>query len=158
MRAGIAIGSNLGDRYGVLNQAILNIKLLHEEGEFLTSSFLHTEPQDCPPGSPEFLNAVVELETSLTPLDLLTKLRSLEAKAGRPEKHEFHAPRTLDLDILYCDDLTLHFDELQLPHPRITERYFVLKPLAEIRPDLILPGWSQCCENYLLNSNNKSTQ
>lgn len=149
MRAGIALGSNLGDRHAFLNQAILNLKGLHEQGEFLASSFLETEPQDCPPGSPAFLNAVVELETSLTPLLLLDRLQAFEIGAGRPRDHGFHAPRTLDLDILYCDDLILESPRLQLPHPRIRERNFVLKTLTEIRPDLILPGWSYRCDYYL---------
>ena len=150
MRAGIALGSNLGDRHAFLNQAILNLKGLHERGEFLASSFLETEPQDCPPGSPAFLNAVVELQTSLTPLLLLDCLQAFEIEASRSRDHGFHTPRTLDLDILYCNDLTFECPRLQLPHPRIRERYFVLKPLTEIRPDLILPGWSYRCDYYLL--------
>ena len=85
MRAGIALGSNLGDRHAFLDQAILNLKGLHEQGEFLASSFLETEPHDCPPGSPAFLNAVVELETSLNPMLLLDKLQDLEIRSGRPQ-------------------------------------------------------------------------
>ena len=156
MRAGIALGSNLGDRHAFLDQAIHNLKNLHEGGEFLNSSFLETEPWDCPPGTPAFLNAVVELETSLPPLLLLDCLQALEIGAGRPQDHGFHTPRTLDLDILYCGDLILGDSRLQLPHPRIRERYFVLKPLTEIRPDLTLPGWGRQCDFYLSKISKKS--
>ena len=150
MRAGIALGSNLGNRHAFLSKALVDLKNIHEDGEFLTSTFVETPPQDCPPDSPDFLNAVVELKTSLTPLELLDKLRSLELGSGRESDHGFHTPRTLDLDLLYCDGLLLDHPDLQLPHPRIRERYFVLKPLAEIRPDLILPGWPKSCKYYLL--------
>jgi 2-amino-4-hydroxy-6-hydroxymethyldihydropteridine diphosphokinase len=149
MRAGIALGSNLGDRHTLLREAVAQLKNLHEEGNFLASSFHETEPKDCPPSSPFFLNAVVELETSLPPLALLECLQRLELEAGRPKEHAFHAPRTLDLDILYYGALTLRLEELTLPHPRMTERLFVLAPLAEIRSDLRLPGWQMSCQEYL---------
>ena len=153
MRAGIALGSNLGDRHAFLQGAVEDLKKIHEGGDFLLSSFYETDPLDCPPGSPLFLNAAVELETSLPPLVLLDHLQVLECQSGRPGQHEFHGPRTLDLDILYCGRLILHSGKLTLPHPRITERLFVLKPLAEIRPDLSLPGWSMECQNYLFKIN-----
>ncbi len=137
MRAGIALGSNLGDRYALLAQAVESLKELHESGDFLISSFYETDPQDCPPQSPKFLNAVLELETSLEPQALLNHLQSLEREAGRSEEHRFHTPRTLDLDILYYGTSPLDTPELQLPHPRMRERSFVMKPLGEIRPDLI---------------------
>jgi 2-amino-4-hydroxy-6-hydroxymethyldihydropteridine diphosphokinase len=155
MRAGIALGSNLGDRQSLLTQALCDLRSLHEEGEFLASPFLETAPQDCPPGSPSFLNAVVEIETSLSPLVLLEVLQRLEVKAGRFKNHGFHEPRTLDLDILYYGAEVLDEPALQLPHPRIRERYFVLKPLADIRPNLTLHGWSNSCMEYLLQISNK---
>jgi 2-amino-4-hydroxy-6-hydroxymethyldihydropteridine diphosphokinase len=155
MRTGIALGSNLGDRYALLQFAVAQLRLLHGEGEFLVSSFHETKPHECPPDSPNFLNAVVEIETSLLPLDLLHHLQALEQKAGRPSNHEFHGSRTLDLDILYYGAKILISRELQLPHPRITERPFVLKPLAEIRPHLSLPGWSMSCQMYLRNLDKK---
>lgn len=152
MRAGIALGSNLGDRQTLLKQALCDLESLHEKEEFLASPFLETAPQDCPPGSPNFLNAVVEIETSLLPMALLEALQKLEVKAGRSKDHRFHEPRTLDLDILYYGEVVLDEPGLQLPHPRIRERYFVLKPLADIRPNLTLPGWSNTCMEYLLKS------
>lgn len=151
MRAGIALGSNLGDKKSFLNQAIGHLRELHEGGDFLVSSFHDTEPLDCPSGSPTFLNAVAEIETSLSPLELLRRLQDLEIRSGRPQHHPKNAPRTLDLDLLYCDGMTLYHPDLELPHPRMTGRAFVLAPLAEIRPQLRLPGWSMSCFDYLLN-------
>jgi len=155
MRTGIALGSNLGDRHAMIRFAVEQLRIIHGEGKFLLSSFHESEPQDCPPDSPTFLNAVVEIETSHSPLQLLHHLKSLEQKAGRPSNHEFHGPRTLDLDILYYGDKVILSKELQLPHPRITERLFVLKPLSEILPHLSLPGWSMSCQEYLSNFNIK---
>lgn len=151
MRAGIALGSNLGDSSAIMKEAVGHLRSLHGSlgGQFLVSSLHETAPVDCPPDSPTFLNGVVELETELPPVGLLRHLQSLEERFGRPREHGYHHPRTLDLDLLYCDDLTLSCAELELPHPRILDRLFVLAPLAEIRPDLQLPGWTMCCSDYL---------
>jgi 2-amino-4-hydroxy-6-hydroxymethyldihydropteridine diphosphokinase len=149
MRAGIALGSNLGDRNMFLQEATGHLFRLHETGPFLRSGFHETIPEDCPEGSPLFLNAVVELDTSLPPLELLHELQSLERHFGRSPSPQRHAPRTLDLDLLYGDMMTLSSPTLELPHPRITSRLFVLQPLAEIRPDLKLPGWHLTCQEYL---------
>ena len=157
MRAGIALGSNLGDRNAILTEAIGHLRDLHEDGEFLVSSFHETYPVDCPPDSPLFLNAVTELETSLPPLELLQRLQTLELVAGRPRVHGLNQPRTLDLDLLYCDEMTLLVPELVLPHPRITERLFVLAPLTEIRPDLRLPRWDYSSGEYLFRIRNKES-
>lgn len=157
MRAGIALGSNLGERTQLLKEAIGHLRLLHERGDFLLSAIHETAPQDCPADSPSFLNAVVELETSLTPLELFAHLQGMETAAGRPASHGRNEPRTLDLDLLYCDQMTLRHPDLELPHPRILEREFVLLPLSEIRPDLQLPGWSQSCENSLFDLRKNTT-
>lgn len=149
MRAGIALGSNLGDKSVILKQAIGQLRAIHESGNFLVSSFYETEPVDCPPGSPFFLNAVVEIGTTLSPLKLLHHLQEQEVRSGRPKNHARNASRTLDLDLLYCDDMTLYDPELELPHPRMTGRVFVMEPLAQIRPDLRLPGWVMSCSEYL---------
>lgn len=157
MRAGIALGSNLGDRRALMLQAIEDLRAIHE-GEvdtFLTSSLLETEPQDCPPDSPRFLNSVVELETSLLPMPLLARLQAFEVASGRPSDHGYHTPRSLDLDLLYCDEMTLDTPLLRLPHPGIRDRLFVLMPLAEIRPELRLPTWEASCSEYLRLIHNK---
>jgi 2-amino-4-hydroxy-6-hydroxymethyldihydropteridine diphosphokinase len=154
MRAGIALGSNLGDRNALLQDAIGHLRMIHESGDFLLSSLHETEPVDCAPGSPPFLNAVAEIGTSLQPLELLRRLQGQEIRSGRPKNHPRNASRTLDLDILYCDEMSLHHPELDLPHPRMLDRAFVIAPLAEIRPELKLPGWQMTCVEYLLRIRN----
>ena len=144
MRVGIALGSNLDDRLENLRAARRHLFALHEDrGPFLCSRIYETEPVDCPPGSAPFLNAAIELACTLPPLDLLKKLQRIEQILGRPSNHVHHAPRTIDLDILYYDNLAFTLPELTLPHPRITERPFVLQPLADIAPTRILPGQTQ---------------
>jgi 2-amino-4-hydroxy-6-hydroxymethyldihydropteridine diphosphokinase len=144
MRVGIALGSNLDDRLENLRAARRHLFALHEDrGPFLISRIYETEPVDCPPGSPAFLNAAIELACTIPPLDLLNKIQRLEQLLGRPSNHGHHAPRTLDLDILYYDNLSFTLPELTLPHPRIAERPFVLQPLADVVPARILPGQTQ---------------
>jgi len=144
MRVGIALGSNLDDRLANLRAARRHLFALHEDrGPFLCSRIYETEPVDCPPGSAPFLNAAIELASTLPPLDLLKKLQAIEHLLGRPLNHAHHAPRTIDLDILYYDNLAFTLPELTLPHPRITERAFVLHPLADIAPTRILPVQTQ---------------
>ncbi|MEI6033674.1 MAG: 2-amino-4-hydroxy-6-hydroxymethyldihydropteridine diphosphokinase [Verrucomicrobiae bacterium] len=141
MRAGIALGSNLGDRLHFLHEARSQLLALHEgPGAFLCSKIYETAPMDCPAGSASFLNAAIELSTSLTPFDLLARLQQIETLLGRPQHHEFHEPRTMDLDLLYLDQIEISHAALTLPHPRISERTFVLDPLREICPERILPG------------------
>ncbi|MCF7730001.1 MAG: 2-amino-4-hydroxy-6-hydroxymethyldihydropteridine diphosphokinase [Chthoniobacterales bacterium] len=151
MPVGIALGSNLGESEEIFHQTILELKTIHQgkEEAFLVSSFYTTTPVECPPQSPLFLNAVVQLETEIAPLELLSILQSMEVKAGRSRAQAYHAPRTLDLDLLYHDSLVTVTALLELPHPRIRDRIFVLKPLVEINPNLILPGWNQTAESYL---------
>lgn len=144
MRVGVALGSNLDERMALLKSARRHLQSLHEDcGPFLCSRIYETEPLDCPPGSPMFLNAAIEMRCTLPPLDLLQRLQQIEQILGRPSSHAHHAPRTIDLDILYYDNLHFTLPELTLPHPRIHERPFVLCPLGDIRPDLILPGWDK---------------
>lgn len=152
MKAGIALGSNLGDRKNNLLLAIEKLKELHitHPSLFLISSFHETEPLDCPKNSPLFLNAVVQLETTLSPIGLLKRLQSLEVSFGRPKEHSYHSPRPLDLDLLYYEQISMSNPELILPHPRIRERLFVLAPLVEIAPNLILPDWDKTAQEYLL--------
>lgn len=151
MSVGIALGSNLGNSEEILKHSIEELKKIHQgnAATFLISSFFKTDPVDCPLASPMFLNAVIQLETTRTPWDLLDLLQAMEIQAGRLSPHAYHAPRTLDLDLLYYDSVTILTPRLQLPHPRIQERLFVLRPLVEINPHLILPGWHGNTEYYL---------
>lgn len=140
MRAGIAFGSNVGDRLEHLRAARVQVcQLPGVEGPVLASAVYETEPVECEPGTQKFFNAVIEVGYASGGEQLLRELRRIEQLAGRPALHPRHAPRSLDLDLLYFGGVSIETPELQLPHPRMLERRFVLQPLAEIRPDLVLP-------------------
>ena len=150
MRTAIALGSNLGDRLANLaagREAVMQLPdvfrlLLH-------SSVYETEPVGTGTDAGAFLNAVIEIEFNGEPDALLAGLRAIESSLGRPNRHPRNAPRTLDLDILYIGDLVITSDELIIPHPRLHLRRFVLAPLNDIRPDLRLPGQTQCVSELL---------
>ena len=149
-RCGIALGSNLGDSRQLLRDAIVSLRAAAVPGEaFLEAPVYRSSPLACPAGSPDFLNTVVELAWDSTPHELLEKTRGIEQQLGRTRDKERNAPRTIDLDLLYCGDLELDDAELTLPHPRIAERRFVLQPLADIRPGLVLPGWKRTVDRIL---------
>jgi 2-amino-4-hydroxy-6-hydroxymethyldihydropteridine diphosphokinase len=137
----IALGSNLGNSSEILNQAL---SLLQEfsDSPLLKSSFFETEPVDCPPGSPKFINAVAAITPRLgeTPESLLNKLQKIEKEFGRTPKKVLNEARPLDLDLIAFGNEIRATPELILPHPRAHLRRFVLQPLAEIAPDLVLPG------------------
>ena len=141
MRAGIALGSNLGDRLANLRRGRAAVLALAEvRGPVLASRVYETEPVGTGADAGAFLNAVLEVEFDGPALTLLDALQSIEAALGRPSKRPRNAPRTLDLDILYLGNLVLANDEVVIPHPRLHQRRFVLTPLAELRPALVLPG------------------
>ena len=140
-RAIVALGSNLGDARRNVLEAMERLQALSDQ-PLLKSSLWETRPVDCPPGSPVFVNAVVGLmpRASETPESLLTKLQKLEQEFGRQPKKMLNEPRPLDLDLIAFVSETRAGKELTLPHPRAHQRRFVLQPLSEIAPDLILPG------------------
>jgi 2-amino-4-hydroxy-6-hydroxymethyldihydropteridine diphosphokinase len=139
-RAGIALGSNLGDRMRNLRTALEALRAIAAPGEpVLTAPVYQTEPRFCPPGSPDFLNTVVEIGFDGSPLELLALTCGIEKQLGRTRGTERNTPRTIDIDLLYLGDEVLEEKDLTLPHPRIGERRFVLQPLADIRPNLVLP-------------------
>jgi 2-amino-4-hydroxy-6-hydroxymethyldihydropteridine diphosphokinase len=137
----VALGSNLGDsRLNVLRaadqlQAICDYPLLR-------STLWRSTPVDCPPESPPFVNALVGLlpRPAETPESLLEKLQSIEKEFGRVPKRIVNEPRPLDLDLIAFGQEKRNSDRLTLPHPRAHLRRFVLQPLSEIAPDLVLPG------------------
>lgn len=149
MKVGIALGSNLGDRASHLAAGFDFLASLSSTRSLLRSAPLETAPVDCPPGSGAFLNAVAEIDFDGMPQELLSRLQEFERSLGRPEKRPVNAPRPLDLDILYFGDLQLNEPHLVIPHPRLVQREFVLRPLAEIRPGLILPGQTQTVQTLL---------
>lgn len=144
---GIALGSNLGDRAASLTRA--RDLLQAQFGTIRQSGLYATEPQNCPPGSPDYINAVVELDCGLAPEELLQATQTIERELGRTRTGIYGEPRTVDLDILYMGSLTHHSPSLTLPHPRLHLRRFVLLPLADIRPGLILPGQSMTVRELL---------
>jgi len=152
VRAGIALGSNLGDRVNVLQKA--KDRILAIDGvdlPVLQSPVYETSPVDCEPGAPNFYNAVIEIGFKGSADALLTHLRQIELALGREREHRRNVSRTIDLDLLYFDDLRCDEMDLQLPHPRIAERAFVLRPLADIAPDLRLPGQTATVRELLAN-------
>jgi 2-amino-4-hydroxy-6-hydroxymethyldihydropteridine diphosphokinase len=141
MRAGIALGANLGDRLAQLQKARLAVlELFGANGPAKFSRVYETEPVSSEPGAGSYLNTVIEVEYEGQPIAMLDALQEIESRMGRPSKRPRNAPRTIDLDILYVGNLVLSNAEVVIPHPRLHQRRFVLTPLADIRPDLILPG------------------
>jgi 2-amino-4-hydroxy-6-hydroxymethyldihydropteridine diphosphokinase len=132
----ISLGSNVGDRHENLRKAI---ELLEAEDIHVLrrSSLYETEPQDLK-SQPWFLNAVAEIETALFPMQLLGRIRKIERQLGR-KRTVPKGPRTIDIDILLYGNVVVSTAELQIPHPRLTERRFVLEPLLELVPELRHP-------------------
>ncbi|RJQ20830.1 MAG: 2-amino-4-hydroxy-6-hydroxymethyldihydropteridine diphosphokinase [Nitrospiraceae bacterium] len=148
----IGIGSNLGNREENCERAI---RLLIENGITVTkrSSMIETEPWGVKE-QPDFINMAVEAETSLGPEALLQELKKIEEEVGRlPTSH--WGPRAIDLDILLYDDIVMKTPELEIPHPGISEREFVLRPLAEIAPDKVHPVLRRSIKSLLKELNEK---
>ena len=133
----IGLGSNLGDRVAELDRAFDEIARLPATRLIARSSFYESAPLDAP--GDDYVNAVAHVRTSLAPLDLLHALQGIETSHGR-ERPFPRAPRTLDLDLLLHGARTMHTTELELPHPRLAARAFVLAPLEEVAPGLDVPG------------------
>jgi 2-amino-4-hydroxy-6-hydroxymethyldihydropteridine diphosphokinase len=146
----IALGSNLGDPRDTVLRAMDRLQELSAQ-PLAKSSLLETSPVDCPPGSPNFVNAVVGLvpRPEETPESLLRKLQKLEKEFGRTPKKVLNESRPLDLDLLAFGSETRSLPELILPHPRAHLRQFVLQPLAEIAPALVLPGQAKTVSDLL---------
>lgn len=134
--AAIALGSNLGDSYHILQMALKQLADTPQITLQAQSSLYQTAAVG--PPQPDYLNAAALLTTSLAPLTLLQTLLDLEAQSGRVRRERW-GPRLLDLDLLFYGDCCIDLPQLQLPHPRMTERAFVLVPLAEIAPRWIHP-------------------
>src|SRR5256885_12634470 len=134
----IALGANLGDREKSIRHAINELK--HPPGTRVTrtSKLAENPAVGGPENSPEFLNGVIEVETTLGSHDLLHRLLEIERHMGR-ERREKWSPRIIDLDLLLYADKIIASDELVVPHPLMHERRFVLEPLAEIAPDFVHP-------------------
>lgn len=146
----ICLGSNLGESPATLNAAMDRLETLSIQPS-LRSSLWQSTPVDCPPGSPLFVNAVQAITPAAdeTPEELLRQLQAIERDFGRQPKRVLNESRLLDLDLVAFGQETRSTPALTLPHPRAHLRRFVLAPLAEIAPDLVLPGQVQTVASLL---------
>ncbi len=131
MRAFLGMGSNLGDRWAYLRDAVDSLADV-----VAVSSVYETDPVGGPADQDAYLNLVVELDTELTARQLMSVGQRLQAAAERVQAERW-GPRTLDVDVLWIDGVTVDEPDLQVPHPRMFERRFVLAPLAELAPELV---------------------
>jgi len=154
MRTAVALGSNIGDRLENLRAGRNSILgLANIKPPIFSSAIYETEPVGCEAGAGKFLNAVVEFEYQGDPATLLEQLITIEEALGRKRDHPKNISRTIDIDLLYCGDQRVNDERLQLPHPRLHLRTFVLRPLADIHPDLVLSGEKKTVSDLLLDFN-----
>lgn len=146
----VALGSNLGDSVGIIRSAMNRLEE-YSSARLLRSSLFRSTPVNCPPGAPEFINAVAGLvpQPSETPETLLDKLQALERAFGRRRGNVVNAPRPLDLDLIAFGGETRETPRLTLPHPRAHRRRFVLEPFVEIAPHYRLAGMSETVTELL---------
>lgn len=145
VRAYVGLGGNLGEPAVRINRALGELDRLSET-RCLASSRLYRNPPMGPGDQPEYVNAVAVLETRLSPLGLLDHLQRIEADEGRVRDGSRWGPRTLDLDLLLYGDQRIDHARLTVPHPGIAERRFVLCPLYEVAPQLVLPDGTPLAE------------
>lgn len=139
-RVGFSLGANVGDRLATLERVCDYLADLF--GSLRLSQVYETEPIGCPEGSPPYLNACVEVETDMDALEILHNCQQIESELGRTRSGVYGEPRTCDIDLLYCGSERCNSAELTLPHPRAHLRAFVLQPLCDIDPALVLPNQS----------------
>ncbi len=143
----IGLGANLGAAKETVSLAAQALHAHPQIAVLTLSSIIQTKPWQAV--GPDFFNAVAKVETSFKPLDLLSALQAIETQFGRQRPY-LNAPRTLDLDLLLYDQMSLNHPSLIIPHPRMHERDFVLRPLLEIAPEITIPvhgSAKQCLEN-----------
>ncbi|MGA9761414.1 MAG: 2-amino-4-hydroxy-6-hydroxymethyldihydropteridine diphosphokinase [Gaiellaceae bacterium] len=139
IRAYVGLGANLGDREGMLRLALERLAAEPSIELLAASTLRETEPEDFL-DQPRFLNGAALVETDLSPRQLLARLQLIECELGRRRAGPRFGPRVIDLDLLLYGDLVMSAPELEIPHPRLHLRRFALEPLAELEPDLVIPG------------------
>jgi 2-amino-4-hydroxy-6-hydroxymethyldihydropteridine diphosphokinase len=143
----VGLGSNLGDRRELIREALKRMGRIDGVRVRKRSRIIETDPVGVA-GQPRYLNAVAEVETRLEPAPFLRKLRAVERSLGRV-RHERWGPRTIDLDLLLWGDRSVSTRSLTVPHPRMSERRFVLAPLAELCPGRRVPGTGRTVRRLL---------
>ncbi len=153
----IGVGSNLGDRRAYIKKAIALLKATHGVRVKTVSPVYETKPQGGPKGQSDFLNLVIRADCAMSPEKLLSILKEVERQVGRKERKKRWAAREIDLDILLCGDAVIDKRGVKVPHPRLKERYFVLRPLHDIAPRLKDPESGERLSDILraLGSNGK---
>jgi len=144
----LGVGANLGDARSAVRKAIVDLAQLPSTDVVAVSSLYGSAPLDA--DGPDYVNAVVQVFTALSPEELLRGLQAIEQQAGRERPYR-NAPRTLDLDILLHGANQVDCDDLQIPHPRMWQRAFVVVPLAEIAPHLVSPAQVQAVAGQVLH-------
>lgn len=150
MKVVLSLGSNLGDRKANLEAAVNSLSAIPGTSVTAVAKMYETEPVDVPAefAGQLYLNSALIIETDLGPDEISDEVHRLEAILGR-KREGYHAPRTIDIDIIAYGDVTRDTPELRLPHPEAASRRFVLKPLCDICPGLILPGQSRTVAELL---------
>lgn len=151
MECGLSLGSNQGDRLAYLVEARRRLDALDGVTVTAASAVYETEPVDVSPafGDQSFLNAVLIVEVSLAVTELTAAVHAIETAMGRVRVHDRNAPRPIDIDVLYAGDLRIDRPDLKVPHPRWSERRFVVEPLADVRPERVLPGATRTVSQLL---------
>ena len=145
MRAFLGLGSNLGDRRALLREAVSSLN-----GVVAVSPLYETEPMGGPDGQQPFLNIVVEIDTDLTPRELLGVCHRLESAAHRVREERW-GPRTLDVDVLWVESGPVDEPDLQIPHPRMFQRRFVVVPLLDLAPEPVPADWADRADGHVVN-------
>jgi 2-amino-4-hydroxy-6-hydroxymethyldihydropteridine diphosphokinase len=151
MEYGLSLGSNLGDRLRQLADAAQSIGALPGARILARSAVYETDPVDVSSEYEDrpFLNAVLIVEAAAEPAAMARHAHDIEARMGRVRQADRNAPRPVDIDLIYADALCVASPDLTLPHPRWAQRRFVVQPLADVRPRLILPGQTLCVARLL---------
>jgi 2-amino-4-hydroxy-6-hydroxymethyldihydropteridine diphosphokinase len=144
-RAAFALGSNLGDRLDFLQGAVDALTDSPEIVAVAVSPVYETDPVGGPPGQPKFLNAVLVVDTTLSPRSMLERAMATEIAYGRT-REEPNGSRTLDVDVLAVGDVTADDEDLKVPHPRLAQRAFVLMPWSDVDPEFTVPGLGKVIE------------
>ena len=150
----LALGSNIGDKLHFINSAVEEVSKLKNTKVLRSSSIYKTEPWGIKTQD-EFLNSVLEIESELNPEELLAKLHMIEIVLGRKNREKWFK-REIDIDILFYNDVVMKNDNINIPHPEIQNRKFVLVPLCELNPGFIHPVLESTLENLLKNSKDNS--